>query len=643
MPAKYSVEVAKDSGCRRFIALEIEGVSAVESPLWLRRRLFSVDAGVRNLLVDLSNYVMHDIGQPNHAYDADSLSGGALSIRKAADGEKLLALDGVERKLCAEDIVIADSKQAVALGGVIGGDSTAVSDSTTRLLLESANFDPVCVRKTCKVHQLRTDASNRFEKSLSPYAPPLGIQRYFELLVELMPGAKAAGAAVDTCLVRPAPVKIELSAAYVAERLGVDIDEKKCLEILGGLGFESEKKSAGGKTLNLSVPYYRATRDVSIAEDLVEEVGRIYGYEHIPEAAPRIESIPSVLLPIVELENGARDTLSTLGFSETYNYSFMSGSRAEKLGYSLASAVELENPVDANYSFVRTTLVPGMLEFVENNSRHQDSLFMYEIGRAYEAKLPKPHKQLRALSPAKNSKGNAGFERRMLVLCYASGKDESRLGEALEPPLSTGADFYGAAAALKRVVRNLGQDEIELKPLAEASAAAGNEASSGISAWDYLSPAAWMHPCRAASIFMNKQAVGVIAEAAPSVFDDCKLRVVVAEVDLALLLEAAEKQDAFLALPKYPESLFELSIVAPRKAVFSDIRALLETNVHQDLLRKIEVVNVYEGSPLQEGQKSVSVKLHFGAMDRTLASDELTSIQENLINAVEDSEYELRA
>ncbi len=626
--ARFGIEIAKDVKCRRFSGLEIEGVSAMPSPLWMRRRLFAVGAGVRNLLVDLSNYVMHDIGQPNHAYDADLLQGTKISVRQAAAGELFVGLDGVERRLVAEDIVIADTMGPVALGGVIGGSRSSILDTTKRLFLESANFDPVVIRQTAKRYAIRTDASNRFEKSQSPYSPPLAIQRFTELLLQCQPNARVHGGVVDAFPGKPAPISISTRYGYIRERLGKELADNEISGILTALGFSLNEK---GGELQVSVPYYRATRDISIPDDLVEEVGRVYGYENIPECPPLIESSASRTIPIKAFENRVRDLLAGAGFSEAYNYSFMDGETAKRLGYSTAEAASLLNPIDSNQDLMRTTLVPGMLDFIGRNARYTDKINLFELGRSYELRESAAHNALKFRVPTKDA---PSLERRLLALGYVSGVSEESLQTLQSPALSAGGDFYAVAAVVRRVCRLVSHKEVVFS---------GLSASAGVTpAADFSTQKSWMHPFRGAQILVNGVPLGVIAEVSPGVVQDLKSRAVIAELDLELLLECDLGVELFKHLPKYPDSFFEMSVVMPEKEPFEKLNQLILKNLDNSLLRRIEVLAVYQGKPLKSGEKSVSVKLYLGSDEGTLSGEELSALQDRLMTAVESSSYSLR-
>ena len=626
--ARFGVEIGKETKVRRFTGLEIEGVSAMPSPLWMRRRLFAVGAGVRNLLIDLSNYVMFDIGQPNHAYDADGLQGTKLFVRNASSDELFVGLDGIERKLTVEDVVIADTMGPVSLGGIIGGNRSSILDTTKRLFLESANFDPVGIRQTAKRYSIRTDASNRFEKSQSPFAPPLAIQRFTELLLAAQPNARVHGGVVDSFPGKPAPISVSTRYGYIRERLGKELPDNEISGILTALGFGlSENKGE----LQVNVPYYRATRDISIPDDLVEEVGRVYGYENIPECSPLIESSASRTIPIKAFENRVRDMLAGAGFSESYNYSFMDGGLAERLGYSTKEAVSLLNPIDSNQDLMRTTLVPGMLDFIGRNVRYTERVNLFELGRSYEQRESAAHNALKLRVPTKDA---PSLERRLLVLGYVSGVSEELLQSLQSPALSSGGDFYALAAVVRRVCKLVSHKPVVLSPLTNASSASASA--------DFSVSKSWMHPFRMASISVNGVQLGIIAEVSPGVIQDCNSRAVVAELDLELLLECDPGVELFKHLPKYPDSFFEMSVVMPEKDTYEKLHRLILKNIDNALLRRIEVLAVYQGKPLKSEEKSVSVKLYLGSDEGTLSGEALTVIQDRLMSAVESSSYALR-
>lgn len=630
--ADVEVRVEPKSGCRRFSGIEIHGLRNSPSPLWMRRRLHAVGAGVRNFLVDLSNYVMHDVGQPNHAYDLEQLHENLIVVRRAREGETFTALDGNEYELSAEDLVIADADRPIALAGVMGGEGVSIGERTDKVFLESANFDPAVVRLMAKRHGLRTDASNRFEKSLSPFAVPLALQRYVEILQSQQPDVGPISRVSEGYPEKPARVRIRVTGDYMRSRLSQRIDDATVQGILTRLHFHVQKEK---RTFVVDVPYFRATRDIGIAEDLVEEVGRVYGYEEIGEQTPAVVAKAVERHPVHSFENSVRDNLVGAGFREVSDYSFMDPARAVELGFSTENDVVLRNPIDVNYSHMRSNLVCGMLDTLLANLRHEERLALFEFGRVTEASAYKTHE---ALSVSYALSKVAAAERRVLCLGYSSGVDEKESGAVSRPAVSAGADFYALSAVLARLVRLVTPVQLQVRPLVSTNP--------GISRpGDYRALKAWMHPHRAGCVELGEGGVacGVIAEVHPALTNEYSGRIVIAEVDVELLLSHGLRDDVYQALSRFPASPFEVSVVAPRTTTFAELRSVLTKDVAKDRLRGMEVLSVYEGKPLADGEKSVSVRLYFGSEDHTLSSEEVSALQSSVMQSIRHGGFELRS
>lgn len=620
--SRFKIVIEANSKARRFVAMELKNVSTKRSPLWIRRRLHSMISTCRNLLVDLSNYVMFDVGQPNHIYDAKLLQGDTVYVRLAHEGERFVGLDGVERKLSAEDVAIADSKVVLALGGVIGGAECSVQDNSTHLLLESANFDPIMIRQTAKRQQVRTDASNRFEKDQSPYAAPLGLVRYVNLLQACDPKAQLASGIIDIFPQPPLPLLIETSYDFIRRRLGSSLPDAEICRILKGLHFAVQEQ--GAKIL-VTVPYFRATRDVTIAEDLVEEVGRVYGYENIAENAPKIETRSPELDSRRQLENEIRDFLSANGFAESYNYSFQSADFAKKLGYGTETAVELQNPIDQGERFLRTSLLPGIIETAQRNSRFVPDLALFEIARAYFSLSSSASKR-----SASEARKEPVRERRLLCLAQRLSEKEEELAAELRPAMQKGAHFYALLSLLKRLLERFSVQTLELRGLAETGK--GSE---------YVSRS-WMHPYRQASLLLAGQELGLIAELRPGLIADLDGRLIAAELDIEKILSLRDSARRYRQISRFPSSLFEMSVVMPQRDPCAKLFDLLRQGEEAKYLQQIEVIAVYEGPPLEKGEKSISVKLLLGAEDRTLSALELSAIQSGFMQRINSSAYALR-
>ncbi len=636
--SNYQVTISPETKCRRFCCLEINNVQTNKSPFWLRRRLYAVGANSRNVLVDLSNYVMLDIGQPNHTFDADLITAKKIHVRLAKVGEKLITLDGMEHALDSQDIVVADERQSLALAGIIGGESSAISEKTSRVLLESANFDPVLLRFSTKRQQIRTDASNRFEKNRSPYTPPLAIHRFVQLIKQIQTKASIVGSVEDCFPVRPKKVIIPIRFSYIRERLGENISNEKISEILQSLKFRSlPSKAKDLDQVELEVPYERASRDVTIEDDIVEEVGRIFGYENVSESAPAIVSTAHKSNPLLDLENKIRDLLAGNGFSELYNYSFMSAEVGSRLGYPLNEIIRMHNPIDSTCDCMRTTLVPGLLEVLEKNSRFFKEIAMFEIGRAYQNVKPTFHSL-----QTPTTKDLTSYEKRLLGLIYKSNQSEENIAQVMTPAMKKGGSFYSLAILAQRIVNLLSKDQVSLSPVRAGTARLSSPKSRPAPTDDYTALRSWMHPYRAAYLLCGELIVGLIAEVGPNSGFDLPERSIIAEIDLQGLLKIKDRDNKFKHIAKFPDCYFEMSIVLPKNTYYQELKEFLVSKVEKNLLKNLEVIAVYQGQPLKEDEKSISVKFSFGAEDKTLSNEELSSIQEKLIKEVNQSKYSLR-
>lgn len=624
-PSKtYSVSLDAKEGCSRFTLTGINRVQAKPSPAWLRRRLHVLGVGVRNQLVDLSNYVMLETGQPNHAYDSDKLSGSQVVVRNAFSGEKLKALDGSDLELSPDDTLIADESGGVALAGIIGGEDSSVSELTNSILFESGNFDAAKTRVSSKSHGIRTEASNRFEKSLSFSQVPLASLRYLSHLKDLQPEAQVFSFVDENTNEASTLSEITLPKGLIQERLGANLPEAEVVTVLESLGFSLEDR---GESYLVLVPAFRAGKDVGIPEDLVEEVGRIIGYESIPSVPP--EFVCDVAVPsfcgvgfsnygeLLKIEEHAAHGLTGLGFYQIDRHSFFDAKEAEALGVLSEPAVELKNPVDADLAHLRTSLVPGLLLAAKENQSSSD-IRLFEFGRTY-------HKTPAGQSPSEE-KGTGSYEIRKLGLVLGqSDCSGSKAGDLSNGAMPSQSCFFKLAGVFKSL---FGAEKTELKPTSAS--------------------VAWMHPHRAADVFVEGVLVGVIAEVNPAVASryqassGAKNRLALAEINLSKLSENVIKAEfVATARGKFPSSFFELSIVAPNREYFSTIEEFFLKDA-DERIKRLELLDIYQGKPLDETEKSVSVKFTLGADNRTLGSEEVEEIQAALMDRVQAGPYSLR-
>ncbi len=376
--AEINVEILDFALCPRYSLLVFDNVTVQPSPEWLRRRLESIGLNSINNIVDVTNYVLAEIAQPMHAFDAATLQGGTIFVRRARAGEKIVALNEERYELDETNQVIADARGPIAIAGVIGGLDTGIVDTTRRVALESANFHASNVRKTSAKLKLRTDASIRYEKAQDPVNTLRGLARAVELFQQVSPGIRIAGGLVDCRKELPAPPPIKLPMDWLLRKLGRPIEPAEVRDILERLHFAVEEPEP--RVFSVSVPSWRATRDVSLKDDLVEEIGRIVGYDTIPPAAPLL---PASVPPVNQerrFHHQVRDMAAAQGFTEVYNYSFVSEDLARRFGFEPAAHVAVANPISEEQGLMRLSLVPNIWRNITENAKHFERFRLFEIG-----------------------------------------------------------------------------------------------------------------------------------------------------------------------------------------------------------------------------------------------------------------------
>ena len=566
------VEIEDLTLCSRYSALVFENVTVGPSPLWLQQRLTAVGLNPINNIVDLTNLILAELAQPMHAFDRAKLAGDTIYARRARVGERAPALNGEEYELTPANLVIADASGPIAVAGVIGGRDSAISASTTSIVLESACFDASSVRKTSSALKLRTDASMRFEKAQDPRNTTRALARALELLPSISPGIRLVGGLADVhAQFKPAPV-IPLDLDWLARKLGRKLEPNEVRRILESLQFEVSDD------FQVTVPSWRATKDVALQEDLVEEVGRMIGYDSIAPAPPLISAAPSYDPPEREFLRGVRRTVAAQGFTEVSNYSFISEAELLRFGFELQNHVRVLNPIAAGQELMRTSLLPGIYRNIVENAKHFDGFQLFEVGR-----------EIRKQFEAKP-------DERWHLMAAIYAKDDGRAG-LLE---------------LKRTAECLAPGLL-VKP---------------------ATPQAWEHSARAAELHWQGRIVGRLSELHPNLIDAG--RAAVLDLDLVLLQELAPAKLQFKPIPRFPTSAFDLSIVTDLRTLAAD----LESAIHA-FATNVEYVREYQGAPLPEGRKSVSFRVVVGG-DKTLSTAELTAIRNSVFDGLTAVGFELR-
>lgn len=630
-----SVEIEDSALCRRYTARVVRGVKIGPSPAWLAERLQAIGQRPINNVADITNYVLHELGQPLHAFDLATLAERRIVVRRARAGERLRTLDGVERELNEEMLVIADAARAVALAGVMGGEETEVTDATRDVLIESAYFDPVSVRRTAQALSMSTEASYRFERGVDYEGVVRAQERAAALICELADGT-ATEDVIDVYPQRLAPPAVRLRFERVKGLTGLDVPPQEALKILTALGFDrldgggngaSGKPAAlpqSGQSASFLVPTWRS--DVELEEDLVEEVARLTGYEKIDEELP-VWGGSGEYRPGDRRRRATLQALAGLGFDEAINYSFinaehegrfellpellkgsadgegkdaganLAGVSATPEGGSEATAgkhlVSLSNPIIEGVTLMRPTLLPGLLEAVRHNFNHGTrSVRLCELGRVFAA----------------STSGELPVERESLAFVMTGGAVEAgRAGAGRE------LDFYDLKGALEAAA-----DAMNIGALEFAAASVGH-----------------LREGQAARASVGGRAIGTLGRLGEELAASYKFRqpVYVAEVDFSTLLETKEPPVLYRPLARHPSVVRDISLLIDRRTTFAELkRAVLDLGL--EFCRGVELVDVFEGASLPEGKRSVTLRVEYRADERTLRDEEVDELHAGVIGTL---------
>ena len=583
-----SLQVAIESdSCRNYVGQVVKNVEVKDSPLWLQTRL--MNSGIRpiNNIVDITNYVLLEFGQPMHAFDKD-LVGDKIVVRDAEEGEVLETLDGEERKLQSTDLVITDGTRAIALGGVMGGKNTEVSEKTKNIILESAYFNPTSVRRTSAAHGLRSDSSARFEKGIDPNMQKAALARAVELILELCPNAVVES---SVGVVNKEEEKVvEISTSYINNCLGITLSTEEIVAILEGLSFTVE---VTGENLVVKVPTRRP--DISIKQDLVEEVIRIYGYDNLASTLPKFSKTTKGGLTYSQrMVRDLRGLYASLGFNDTINYSLVS--EEEATGYTLEDhhKVRLLMPMTETHSTLRQSLIPGLLNTVQYNvARKQKDLKLLEIGRVFFGS------------------GDDNIQPKETLYLSAALTGEERVTKWLKE--SSTLDFFAAKGYLEVVFERLGLEE---KVTYKKSTLEG------------------MHPGRFAGVYLGEKRIGFIGEVHPQVADKLGLNTTyVFEINLDEVISESKVKPKYEEVTKYPEITRDIAMLVDVKDEYQNIYNVIES-VNSKLITNVELFDLYAGAELLAGKKSLALTITYSDKQKTLTDEEVTAVHEKVLAAL---------
>lgn len=584
------VNVQNTNLCRRYCAGIVKNVKIEPSPRWMRERLRACGVRPINNFVDITNYVMLEYGQPMHAFDLRFVKDSSINIRNAVSGEKIVTLDGVERELSEEMLVIADSEKPVAVAGVMGGEYSGIMNDTTEVVFESAYFEPVSVRKTSKKLGLRTDASARYEKGTDPLISMTCLKRAFQLVEELGAG-EVVRTVIDKDYTDKTLKKVEFSSEWINNFLGTEISEEDMIKYLNMLGFSVED----GKVIS---PSFRI--DIEYKADIAEEIARIYGYNNIPST--QFKGVAEAeYTPIQKFIRKAENAMTALGCYEIATFSFISPKYFDKINLDqnskLRSAETIMNPLGEDTSVMRTTTLPSMLEILSKNynNRNENAKF-FEIGKEY---IPTGADTL------------PNEPQRLTLGMYGAN-----------------TDFYDIKGIVDTLLDALGIHDTEYLRIANSTSFDEKTA---------------FHPGRSAVIIKDGVEIGVLGEIHPDTAANYGfgVKVYTAKINITEIIDLAETEISYKPLPKYPATTRDLSLICNDDIQAADIEKTIKKAAGK-LLEKVTLFDVYKGKQIEDGKKSISYSLSMRSHDGTLTDEQADSVMKKVLKALKEIGADLR-
>lgn len=569
--------------CKRYYSRVVKDVKIGPSPLWLQTTL--MNAGVRPIsnIVDVTNFVMLELGEPLHAFDLDKLEGRKIIVRQAKQGEILTTLDGTERALGGEDIIIADANMPIGIAGIMGGLDSEITQGTTTVLLEGANFNSRHIRMTSKKFGLRTEASSRFEKGIDANLCKMAVERACQLIEEIGAGTVVRGE-IDVDQSSHSPRIITLRPDRARLLLGTDISEESMIDFLSRLEFKTELE---GNLIKAEVPTFRD--DVEGEADLIEEVGRIYGFHRV-ESKPLVGGLTRGERPYnKQLEIKVKSIMQGLGFNEVMTYSFISPKAYDKLNLPEnapeRSYIKLTNPLGEDYSTMRTTLMSNMMELLyRNEKRGIEEVLAYEIGSVF---IPKSLPVVELPE-----------EKQVLSIGFYGNRD-----------------FYFLKESVQIVLERMGIRDLKFKPLITHPS---------------------FHPGRTAEIYSGTDLMGCFGEVHPDVLEnyDIRNKVYAGIIDFDKVVVLADQEVKYKPLPKYPAVTRDIAVVVDESILVGDLEDTIVEN-GEGLVESISLFDIYRGNQILENKKSVAFSIVYRSYDGTMTEDIINRIQKNTIAGLE--------
>lgn len=584
-----SVEVKDKELCPRYTARAMTNIKVGPSPKWLREKLEAIGQQSINNIVDATNYVMFETGQPLHAFDADKLAGNKLKkiiIRKAKKGEKITTLDGERYDLDSDVLVIADSNQPIAIAGIKGGKKAEVSKTTKTIILESANFNLNSIYKNSKKLTLQTEASLRFEHGLDSNLTLQAIDRLASVIKEVAGGDIAAGI-IDVSLGKILPKKVVVTLSKINSLLGIEISEKEIIKIFNSLEFKVKVKKDKDIWFVVEVPTWRL--DLEIAEDLIEEIGRIYGYEKIPASPPVGALYSQPLDDLFKLKNKIKVIMEGLGLTETYNYSFVSEDDLKKIKANSKNYIELKNPLSLDLKYLRRDLLINLFKNVRDNfNNYFDKVSLFELGKVY--------------------------------ILTSKEKEKTMLAGILAEKEKTDKLFYRAKGIVDGLLGKMGitgqwYDNFQATP-------------------EWSNKSLW-HPTNSAEIKIDNQEIGYIGEINPEILSRFKIkgRVAAFNINFEILAKLASEELIYTPPSKYPAVIRDIAILVNSGDTVADVLNVINS-AGRELVQDVDLFDIYEGDRMPNGKKNLAFHIIYQSNKKTLTDKEVDKINSKIIRAL---------
>ncbi|WP_434793716.1 Phenylalanine--tRNA ligase beta subunit [Terrisporobacter petrolearius] len=578
----FEVKIESPKFCPRYGARVVKDVKIEPSPYWMQRRL--IEAGVRpiNNIVDITNFVMLEQGQPLHAFDLNELPNGKIVVRNAVEGEKFTTLDEVERTLDKDMLVITDGEKPVAIAGVMGGLNSGITDNTTAVLFEGAAFNADSIRLTSKKLGLRTESSGRYEKGVCTELSITGVERACQL-VEMLGAGRVLRGTVEDYPAKQEAQSLTVNPSRIIKNIGIDLSLDGFVKILKDLEFKCDLKS--DDEVVIEVPPFRL--DIEQEADIYEEIARIYGFENIPSEQLEGNATAGVKTPQQKFMDKIKDTATSIGLYEILTYSFVSPKSLDKIKLpeddKKRDYITLINPLGEDTSVMRTTMMPSMLNVLYTNvSRKVESGLAFECGHTFTPQ--------------------EGLPIETNHLCVGMyGKD---------------VDFFVLKGALETILDSVGFENYEIIPETNNTT---------------------FHPGRCATIMYNNIYIGTFGEVHPEVIDNYNLgqRVYLAELDLDLIFENSDRTIIYNPLPKYPSTSRDIALLVKDDVIVKQIEDIIKAN-GEDLLESYKLFDVYKGSQIADGYKSIAYSIIYRSKDKTLTDEDVNKVHQNIIRELEE-------